>query len=71
MLKLNGWIHLVLLKIGIKILLKKKKFIKIIVRVATNMIEQAFQDKIITEEVKNLVEPTSGNTGLGLIHIGN
>ncbi|MET0696433.1 MAG: pyridoxal-phosphate dependent enzyme, partial [Acidimicrobiia bacterium] len=38
-------------------------------RIASNMIQQAREQGELTDE--DLVEPTSGNTGLGLIMMGN
>ena len=40
-------------------------------RVAANMIFDGISKKVINDKVDNLVEPTSGNTGLGLAMMSN
>ncbi len=39
-------------------------------RVAANMIRDA-EERGLLDEVRQLVEPTSGNTGMGLVMVGN
>lgn len=40
-------------------------------RIASNMVFDAVAQKYINNKTTNLVEPTSGNTGLGLAMIAN